>query len=58
VTIQPLSINLFSASAMAAGPFAPWIVSACIPLGAILFWFKRKGLIEASRANNAINAEN
>lgn len=55
--IQSFSINLFSASAMAAGPFAPWIVSASIPLGAMLFWFKRKGFIEASRANNAINAD-
>ena len=43
---------------MAAGPFAPWIVSASIPLGAILFWFKRNGLIGANRADNTINAEN
>jgi hypothetical protein len=54
---QPVSIKLFSASAMAAGPFAPWIISASIPLGAILFSFKRKRYIQASRANNAINED-
>lgn len=55
--IQPLSIKLFSASAMSAGPFSPWIVSASIPLGAILFWFKRNGFIEASRAKSSINTD-
>ena len=53
--IQPLTIKLFSASAMAAGPYAPWIISVSVPLGAIMFWFKRKGFIEASRADNAID---
>jgi len=47
--IQLLSIKLFSASAMAAGPFAPWFISASLPLGAIIFWFNRKGFIETSR---------
>ena len=56
--IQPLSLNLFSASALAAGPFAPWIISASIPLGAILFWFKRKGFIESNRASATIDADN
>lgn len=55
--MQLLSIKLFSASAVAAGSFAPWIISASIPLGAIIFWFKRNGFIEVSRANNAINAD-
>lgn len=55
--IQLLSIKLFSASAMASGPFAPWIISASIPLGAILFWFKRKGFIETGKTNNAINSD-
>lgn len=42
---QLLSIRLFGASAVAAGPYAPWIISASVPLGAILFWFKRKKLL-------------
>ncbi|MCF7981573.1 MAG: hypothetical protein K9K86_06280, partial [Pseudomonadales bacterium] len=55
--IQPLSIKLFSASAVAAGPFAPWIISASVPLGAIMFWFRRKGFIAASGANNQVNKD-
>ncbi len=50
--VQPFSIRLFASSAIAAGPFAPWIISASIPLGAILFWFKRQGFIQTSRTNN------
>lgn len=48
---QLISINLFGASATAAGPAAPWILSASIPLGAIVFWVRRKSLIE--RANKS-----
>jgi hypothetical protein len=48
---QPLSIKWFAASAMTAGPYAPWVISASIPLGAIIFWYKRKGFIAASGAN-------
>ena len=55
--IQPLRISLLSASAMAAGPFSPWIISVSIPLGAIVFWLRRKRLIEAGRANTATSAD-
>ncbi|EAU55600.1 hypothetical protein SPV1_01592 [Mariprofundus ferrooxydans PV-1] len=55
--IQPLSIKLFSASAFEAGPFAPWIISASIPLGAIIFWFKRKRFIATNRANIQVNED-
>jgi len=51
---QPLSLKLLSASAVAAGSFAPWIISTSIPLGAILFWFKRHAYIDASRTNNSV----
>jgi hypothetical protein len=57
IGLQLLSLNLLSASAMAAGPYSPWIISASIPIGAIVFWFKRKGFIEASRDNSAIDAD-
>jgi hypothetical protein len=45
--ISPLFVQLFSASAFA--PFyGAWIVSASIPLGAILFWVRRKELVNAT----------
>jgi len=48
---QLLSVHLFGASATAAGLAAPWIISASFPLGAIVFWLRRKTLIE--RANKS-----
>jgi hypothetical protein len=48
---QLISVHLFGASATAAGPAAPWILSASAPLGAIVFWLRRKSLIE--RANKS-----
>ena len=39
--VQLLGIQLFGASAIAAGPYAPWVISYSVPLGAILFWLKR-----------------
>jgi len=49
--IQVLSIYLFGASAAATGPDAPWIITATIPLGAIVFWFKRKRLKAEAEAS-------
>jgi hypothetical protein len=54
--VWPLNIKLFSASAVSAGPYAPWVISVSIPLGAIIFWFKRKGFIAESRANDQVNS--
>jgi hypothetical protein len=51
LAFQLISIHLFGASATAAGPAAPWILSASIPMGAIVFWMRRKSLIE--RANKS-----
>lgn len=48
---QLISVHLFGASATAAGPGAPWILSASVPLGAIVFWLRRESLIE--RANKS-----
>ena len=54
--IQLISVNLFGASAVAAGPYAPWVISASLPLGAILFWVRRKRFIQLSKkANNTFN---
>ncbi|MBD8873471.1 hypothetical protein [Rhodanobacter sp. DHB23] len=44
---QPLSVQLFGASAMAQ-PYGPWILGASIPLGAIWFLAVRRRLAAAS----------
>jgi hypothetical protein len=46
-------IKFLSFSAMAPGPFAPWIISASIPVGAILFWIKREKFIRMSLTTDA-----
>ncbi|MFD0949951.1 hypothetical protein ACFQ0F_06040 [Paraperlucidibaca wandonensis] len=48
---QLLSVQLLGASATASGVAAPWVLSASVPLGAIVFWLRRKSLIE--RANKS-----
>jgi hypothetical protein len=48
-----LQYLLFGASATAAGEHAPWVLAAGIPLGAIVFWFKRNSFIEQAKANQA-----
>ena len=51
--IQVLSLHLLGASATAASPHAAWMISASIPLGAILFWIKRKRFIQLSKEANS-----
>ncbi|MDH5369677.1 MAG: hypothetical protein OEW99_06615 [Gammaproteobacteria bacterium] len=46
MAIQPLSAFLLGSSAIAAVTHAPRILSTSLPLGAIIFWFKRKLFIE------------
>ena len=56
--IQLISVHLLGATAGAASPHAPWVISASLPLGAILFWFKRKRFIQLSKeANNSFNPD-
>lgn len=43
-SLKPLSILLLGSSCMASGPYAPWILSFGLPLGAIVFLFRRKKL--------------
>lgn len=45
------TIKLLGFGASAASEFAPIILTFTVPIGAIVFWFKRKGLIEQSTAN-------
>jgi len=42
VIFHLIYVQLFGASAMPAGPHAPWLLSVSLPLGAIVFWVKRK----------------
>lgn len=44
VTFRPLMVLLFSAGA-ARAPFGPWIVSAALPLGALVFFVRRLTLM-------------
>lgn len=53
--IQLLSFNLLGASVMASSDYSPWIISVSIPLGAIIFWFKRKGFIQAVKSLGSEN---
>ena len=56
-SIQMFSINLLGSGAVADGPFAPWVVSTGIPLGAILFWFRRKRFIAIHEANKPLEPD-
>jgi hypothetical protein len=42
IAFLPVSLQLFSAGAQAAGPYAPWILSVSFPLGAVVFLARRR----------------
>lgn len=44
---QLVSVHLLGIGARTAGPYAPWIVTFSIPLGALIFLFKRKKLMKS-----------
>lgn len=46
---QILHVNLFGVSAFAASQHAPWILTLSVPLGAILFWIRRRELKTGSK---------
>ncbi len=46
--IQLVNVNLLGSAAASISPHAAWVISASIPLGAIMFWFKRKKFLELS----------
>lgn len=52
--VQPLSFRVLSASALAASPYAPWIISVSFPLGAMMFWLRRKEFIADHQAKNQL----
>ncbi len=46
---QPISISLLGVSGGAAGPYAPLVISISFPLGAVMFWFRRKNFIKNNK---------
>lgn len=56
-SVAPLSVQLFSAAAMAP-LYGPWTVAVSLPLGAIVFLFlKRSRLEQALRANSTAESD-
>lgn len=51
--LKLLHYQLLGAGVVSAGEYAPWIVSVGFPLGASIFWFKRKSFIEQDRINKS-----
>jgi len=45
--VNPFSLQLFGAGAMAAGPYAPWFLSFSLPVGAMWFLWRRPSLVPA-----------
>lgn len=54
--IQLPSVNLFGAAATKASPYAPWIIKASLPLGAIIFWYKRPDYMALADQADKINS--
>ena len=48
IGFQLLSAHILGISFMSSNPYAPYVISASFPLGAIIFWFRRKRFIELS----------
>src|SRR5690606_22891732 len=42
--VSPLSIQLLGVSATASSVYSPWIISVSLPIGAIVFWLRRRKL--------------
>ena len=55
VGFQPLSLQLFSASALKQPIFAPWIIGVSLPLVAIIALMKKRGPDEEPHLNETVN---
>lgn len=44
---QPLTLQLLGGGALRATPYSPWIVSFSLPVGAVVFWLRRRHLTGA-----------
>jgi len=49
LVVQPLKIQLLGAGVFSAGPHAPWFLSIGVPLGAMVFWFRRKRFVSENK---------
>jgi hypothetical protein len=49
LSVTPLSVDLFGAGVTARGPYSPWIVSVAMPVGALLFLWRRRSLMSQHR---------
>lgn len=47
--VMPLSFQLFGASAFRSSIYTPWVFAFSIPLGAIVFWFRRGKLMKEAQ---------
>ncbi len=50
---QLLAVQLLGAGVIAAGPHAPWLLSAGLPIGAIMFWIKRSDISTLTKTTEA-----
>ncbi len=54
-SFRPLHVLLLSAGYMRAGPYAPYVLSVAIPVGAIMFLIRRPALMRKAAALQATN---
>lgn len=45
----PISVQVLSVGLSAPSVYAPWTLSVSLPLGAVLFWFKRRRLLRGAQ---------
>ena len=58
IGVKPVSFQVLGAGAMSASSYAPWILSFSLPIGAALFWIKRRKLgTDEKAADPDVNAE-
>ncbi len=50
LSFTPLSFQLLGAGATTAGPYAPWVVSVALPIGAVAFLVRRGSLLRTRGA--------
>jgi len=61
IATKLFNIQLFGVAALAASPYAPWVITVSFPLGALIFLLRRKSLIKqepitTEKVNNKIDA--
>ena len=57
IDFKLLTIKLLGIGFSRAGDFAPWILSISIPIGAIIYWIKKPGLLYNQELEENLNKE-